>query len=125
MLFRISKWMVVASLMLTLGFHWAFLQSVAWVGMMVNFSTEGSVQQAIVKTFDGHHPCQLCKIVRAGKKSEDKQESKLNLKKLDFFSDGSMAFYFPPMPENQFVFLAPPSSRIAVPLSPPPRNLLA
>ena len=110
--------------MLTLGFHWAFLQSVAWVGMMVNFSSEGSVKEAIVKTFDGQHPCKLCKIVRDGKKSEDKQDLKLDLKKLDMFSGGSMAFYFPPMPNNQFVFLSPSSSRIIVPLSPPPLNLL-
>ncbi len=124
MLRRISKWGVVVALMLTLGFHWALLQSVAWVGMVVNYSQDGSVKQAITKTFDGHHPCSLCKMVRAGKKSESKQDLKLDLKKMDMVSDGSVGFYFPPMSANEFATFSQPPSRTVVPLSPPPRYLL-
>ena len=124
MLRRFAKWGVVAALMLTLGFHWAFLQSVAWVGMVVNYSQDGSVQQALVKTFDGQHLCPLCKMVKAGKSSESKQDLKLDLKKLDMFADASAEFYFPPVPVQCFEFHSHSSSHLSVSLAPPPRSLL-
>lgn len=78
---RVAKWLVVAALALTLGLHWAVLQSAAWVGMAVKFSQQDSLGVAIGKTFDGQHPCQLCKFVEDGKKSVPKDEfSKTSLK---------------------------------------------
>ncbi len=78
---RVAKWLVVAALALTLGLHWAVLQSAAWVGMAVKFSQDSSFGVALGKTFDGQHPCQLCKFVENGKKSAPKDEfSKVSLK---------------------------------------------
>ncbi|HKS37333.1 MAG TPA: hypothetical protein VJW76_09105 [Verrucomicrobiae bacterium] len=83
MIARLNKLVVVLMLTLTLGLHWAFLQSVAWVGMFVSFSAESPVSVALAKTFDGQHPCNLCKIVKEGKKAEQQQDTPKLLAKLD------------------------------------------
>lgn len=63
---------LVAALLLslTLGLHWAGLQSVAWVAMLVERTHEASFSLAVETTFDGRHPCRLCQVVEAGKSVE-------------------------------------------------------
>ena len=51
---------------------------------MVNYSHDGTVGEALVKTFDGKHPCALCKAIAAGKKSEKKSEFPVAGKKFEF-----------------------------------------
>ena len=74
MLFRLPRLAIAAALAFTIGLHWGFLQSVAWMGMVVNYSRDGSFVTAVEKTFDGEHPCALCKVIAKGKKSEKKSE---------------------------------------------------
>jgi hypothetical protein len=82
---RVAQATVALSLILTVGGHWFFLQSVAWAGMFAKFSQSCSVTEALVKTFNGKNPCKLCLTVQQGKKSEQKQET-INVEtKLDFF----------------------------------------
>ena len=38
----------------------ALLQVVAWGGMLVNYSREGSFIVAVERTFNGENPCALC-----------------------------------------------------------------
>jgi hypothetical protein len=71
---RFTRHCTALMLALTLGLHWTVLQSVAWVSMLVNYSAESSFAEAVVKTFDGKHPCQICVAVDAGKKSEREQQ---------------------------------------------------
>ena len=52
---RASKFLIVLALAFSLGLHWIFLQSVAWAGMVVNYSRTASLQEAVAKTFDGQH----------------------------------------------------------------------
>lgn len=61
-------------LVLSLGLHWALLQTVAWTGMIVSYSQGASFKEALSKTFDGKHPCCLCKVVQQGRAAEKKQE---------------------------------------------------
>lgn len=68
--------MTVAMLVLSLGLHWALLQTVAWTGMLITYARDGSLQEAVAKTFDGRHPCALCKVVKEGREEEQKQEQK-------------------------------------------------
>ena len=50
------------------GGHWAILQSVAWAGMLAEYTQEsGSVVTAIGQTFDGEHPCALCREIVVAK----------------------------------------------------------
>lgn len=71
----VCRWLTVLVLVLVTGGHWLALQSVAWAGMLIRYSLEGSVSQAMVRTFDGQHPCRLCKVVRQGRSEEQRQES--------------------------------------------------
>jgi hypothetical protein len=64
----------VAVLVLSLGLHWALLQTVAWTGMLLTYSRETSLSEAVTKTFDGQHPCALCKFIENGRAEEKEQE---------------------------------------------------
>ena len=96
MLARLGKVFVVFTLILTLSAHWALLQTVAWTTMLANNLHSGNIQQAMAKTFDGDHPCSLCKAIAAAKKSEQKKEISFEKQKLEF----------PPVQEN-LVLIAP------------------
>jgi hypothetical protein len=123
-LVRLGKFFVVFTLVTMLGGQWTMLQSIAWVGMIANYSENGTFKEALVKTFDGKHPCCLCKAIAAGKKSEKKNEFTMQMQKLEF----------PPAKEN-FVLIAPSQfhlfplvnsfadSLIQKPPTPPPRGL--
>ena len=49
------------------GGHWAVLQSVAWAGMLVEFSKNSNLGAAVSKTFSGKAPCKMCMAIEAGK----------------------------------------------------------
>lgn len=72
---RLCKSIVATLLIISIGGHWAILQSVAWVSMVVSFSKDSTIEAAVVKTFDGKHPCNICKMVRHGKAAEKKHEA--------------------------------------------------
>ena len=118
---KISKLLLVVMLCVTLGFHWGLLQSVAWIGMIVNYSCQGSIKEALSKTFDGQHPCPLCKLVREGKKSEKKPEAQQNVTKIDLFTQDSVVFDFPPLLASSFHFPMVAATRTDAPHLPPPR----
>jgi hypothetical protein len=119
---RFGKFLVVVALVATLGAHWALLQTVAWTTMLADNLQSSSLHEAVTKTFDGKHPCCLCKAITEGKKSEKKNEAvPANLKS-----------EFPPATESltlvaptQF-HLLPQADTFAEsithpPLTPPPR----
>ena len=123
---RLPKVLIALALAGSIGLHWTVLQAVAWAGMIVGYAQEAPLTEAVLKTFDGQHPCKLCKQIAKGKQSEKKSEYKSELSKLEFL-------YAP----FGFVFRAPVSFRevraaddAADPLThsppfPPPRNSLA
>lgn len=47
----------------SIGLHCAVVQMVGWVSMTVKYSKSNSLSEALVMTFDGSHPCELCKFV--------------------------------------------------------------
>jgi hypothetical protein len=121
---RFGKFCVIVALVLTTGAHWAVLQTVAWTTMLAGNLRTHPVCEAVTCTFDGQHPCCLCKAIAAGKKSEKKTEFTLQAQKLEF----------PPSPENftlvapSYFQLLPQTNIFAVsltfrPPTPPPRNL--
>ena len=71
----LARRMVVLLTCLSLGMHWAVLQGVAWTGMFLANLNQGTVTEAVEKTFDGEHPCPLCLAVKEGQKQE-KDDSK-------------------------------------------------
>ena len=70
---RIVRLVIVGTICLSLGLHWALLQGVAWAGMLVSFASKGTVIEAVQKTFDGQHGCPLRKKVKEGRSSNRKQ----------------------------------------------------
>ena len=82
---RLPKLVLSLSLSLSIGLHWALLQAVAWTGMVVIYSQTAPLTVALAKTFDGKHPCKLCKLVDAGKQTEQKQESQKTSAKVEYF----------------------------------------
>jgi hypothetical protein len=93
---RLGKIFLITALVTMLGAHWALLQTVAWTTMIADNLCTHSVKEAVTETFDGRHPCPLCRAIAAGKQSEKKTEFLLQSQKLEF----------PPVKEN-FVLIAP------------------
>ena len=123
MLLRFSKLLVVLTLTFSLGLHWTFLQSVAWLGMVVSYSQNATLNEALTKTFDGKHPCKLCKAVQEGKQTEKKQEVLKVETKLEFCLASKKLLLFPP---TVFTLLSVATdsalSRNESPPTPPPRG---
>lgn len=118
----------VILLVLSLGLHWTLLQTVAWTGMVINYSRGSSLDQAISMTFDGEHPCPMCKAIKQGKSEERERNQEITKSgKLELALPWTrVAFIFGSTPEA----IAPPAlsilhSRIQTPPSPPPKVGLA
>jgi hypothetical protein len=69
-LHRLGSVLMLVALLQICGGHWVVLQTVAWGGMIVDYSRDASLSAAVEKTFDGQHPCAICKSIAQGKKSE-------------------------------------------------------
>ena len=122
MLLRGGKWLTVCALVILIGGHWFALQSAAWLGMAVNFSKTESVSVALQKTFDGQHPCKLCKIVKAGKSAEKKRDLQKLEVKIDLQLVAGSCGLFPPRPIRHFTPVSEQAdSLVRAPLPPPPR----
>jgi len=100
-LFRFGHVLMLVALLAASGTHWAALQSVAWATMLAQNWQSAPLTQALEKTFDGKHPCPLCKVVAAGKAAEQKSDFALELKKLEY----------PPAPER-FILVGPSQFRL-------------
>jgi hypothetical protein len=106
----------------SIGLHWAFFQSVAWVGMVITYSQEGTLTEALVKTFDGKHPCPLCNHIAQAQKSQKKSDRHLEVKKLEFISAGQViALAGPTHFQVQSLGDSSPPQLSETPPVPPPR----
>lgn len=123
MLKRIGHVLLIVALVTTIGGHWALLQTVAWTTMLADNLQRDSFTDAVSKTFDGEHPCKMCKDISAGKKAEKQSEFSSMAKKLEFVSSparyvfaGSENFYL--LPDSG----TGASERSHRPPVPPPRS---
>lgn len=73
---RAVKIITVLLLALTLGLHWTLLQTIAWTGMIVSYSRDASLAEAVSRTFDGKHPCKMCKVIKQARAEEKQQQQK-------------------------------------------------
>ncbi len=126
MFLRFSKFLLVGVLAVSLGLHWMALQTVAWTTMLAaNLSCE-NFSTAVSNTFDGKHPCCMCKAIAAGKKSEKKKELTPGKTKLEYLPLERSCWLFTPAyfsltALNDFSAEAVFSK----PLLQPPRSVLA
>jgi hypothetical protein len=120
---RLSRLVVVAALTCSLGLHWAMLQSVAWVSMVVTYSQESPLKEAVAKTFDGKHPCPLCKEIAKGKQSERRHGAGIVVKKLEGASILPRLSLVPPVGFSETRWPSTEGARLAnAPLLPPPKH---
>jgi hypothetical protein len=78
-----ARLITICALCCAIGLHWVALQSIAWTAMIVDYSKSASLCQAIKQTFDGAHPCSLCRIVHGGKTAEKKSDPQFLTPKID------------------------------------------
>ena len=119
-----SQLLVVCALVVSIGAHWAALQSVAWVGMVISYSQTSPLAEAVQKTFDGQHPCKICKFVSEGKKSERKDTLLKTEIKVELFFVAAPALLYPPAsPAAGFALADSVPLRHFSPPTPPPKQL--
>ena len=116
MLARFGKCLVIVALVLITGAHWAALQTVAWTTMLANNVCRESFAQAVGSTFDGKHPCCLCRAIAAAKKSGKKSEAVSPVLKMEFPPAEKAVVFVPPAPFEPL----PPLAAFADSLSSPP-----
>jgi len=119
---RFSNLLLTVALASWLGVHWSLLQSIAWVGMVIKYSQGATMTEALSKTFDGEHPCALCKVITAGKKAEKKAAVLRPVQKLEFLAQCSTFAFFSP---SEFELLPTPVNSVRslayAPPTPPPK----
>ncbi len=121
----LAQRLVVLLVCLSLGMHWVLLQGVAWTGMLISFAREGTVIEAVQKTFDGQHGCALCAKVKEGRESsqEEPGQSGQSLKKIDAVLVEITKLVMPAAKTISFVFLREEGEkRTRRPEMPPPRR---
>ncbi len=64
---------MVLALSFSMGLPSVFMQGAAWARMLVSFSKEAPLTESLAMTFDGLHPCGLCKAVEREETSKKKQ----------------------------------------------------
>jgi len=100
-----KSFVLILTLLAVTGGQWVMLQSAAWAGMLVNNLRTQSLSCAVSKTFDGKHPCPLCKAIESGKKSEKKSDVEIKITRMEF----------PPAEVCRHVLALKDSRRAAVP----------
>ncbi|WP_395717637.1 hypothetical protein [Prosthecobacter sp.] len=121
----LAQRLVVMLVCLSLGMHWVLLQGVAWTGMIISFASQGTVLEAVEKTFDGQHGCALCAKVKEGRESSQKEpgQSSQSLKKIDAVLVEITKLVTPAAKTISFVFLREEGEKRTLrPEMPPPRR---
>lgn len=67
--------LLAVSLLLLMQGPAVLLQEVAWVNMLISYSQEGGLRRGVIETFDGAHPCGLCKTVEKMRQQNDEDPS--------------------------------------------------
>lgn len=65
--------LLTTALVFALKLHLPALQVVAWTGMVVKYAQSVPLGEALEMTFDGDHPCPLCRVIRKAQ-TADHQE---------------------------------------------------
>jgi hypothetical protein len=121
---RIHRILIVCLLSWSLGFQWFCLQSVAWASMLVQRTVQSDWHEAFRTTFDGQHPCQLCRVVQSVQSAEDDSAGPLHVPQLELMSVWETTPSVASRPQTVPVFGDPAEfpQRGTRPPIPPPRS---
>jgi len=122
---RLPRLLIALALASSIGLQWGVLQTMAWVGMVVTYSQQSSFSEALAKTFDGNHPCKLCKRVAQGRQSGKPVGLQPDGKKFEFSYTCLVFIFKAPTRFWEIRSLPIEAERLAeAPLVPPPKTLL-
>ena len=99
------------AMFVVVGGHFAIYQGVAWAQMVWTYSqTTGSISQAVSDTFDGKHPCTMCKrIVKTNKEQDTKKHSLRTIhKRMLVWTEGEKHLVEAPLVRRQHSYLSLP-----------------
>jgi hypothetical protein len=122
----VARVVAIFALCCAIGLQWLALQSIAWTAMIIDYSKQGSLCHAIVKTLDGAHPCSLCHIVNRGKADEKKSDVQFPTPKIDIICTQRTITLLRPF--THFDYSTRDFSFAVIgysPAVPPPRNYFA
>jgi len=121
---RLGHYLLIFALLGATGTHWMVLQTVAWSGMLADNLRGGSLSEAVSRTFDGQHPCELCRQIATGKRAEQKSTFVGVKLKLEFVKGSAMTpLQSPRLAGLSALAAIGPHSRLNQPAVPPPRSL--
>ena len=92
---RLGRCVLIVAMFFAIGGHWLVLQTVPWGGMIVDYSRAAGLTAAVEKTFDGQHPCGMCKSITETRKSEKKGDSFVVIKKVEMFQQKAAPWFAP------------------------------
>lgn len=72
---RLLHAFIALALFTAANLHLPALQVVAWTGMIISYSKDRTLAEAVSMTFDGEHPCPMCKTI---KKQQSERTEKIN-----------------------------------------------
>jgi hypothetical protein len=102
---KIASLFVSLALFFIMGGPWAVLQTIAWAKMVVEYSRDTSVGEALSKTFDGEHPCGMCKKISKVRSEERKSPALVfQIKKDGPFISLKSVGLTPPMETKTILF---------------------
>ena len=121
---RFHRILIVCLLGWSLGFQWFSLQAVAWGSMLVQRTVQSDWKDAVQTTFDGQHPCELCRVVQSAQAEDDDPSGSPRVPQLEWISDGEstpgVEVCLRPVPV--YATVSPASQRGTRPPVPPPRS---
>ncbi len=123
---RILKPLVTILLVFSVSMPWTLLQSIAWIGMTIDYSAENGIGAAIEKTLSSEIQCQLCEIVEQSAHADDEGSTSLPKNhKLELALQSPAKIYLISSPPVMNGYLKHLSECFNAPLpKPPPRGLL-
>jgi hypothetical protein len=119
---KAGRLLLVVALLVSCGAHWLVLQSIAWTAMLVENSQRTTLVEAVKRTFDGTHPCGLCKQIAGGKQQEKKSDTPLFAGKIELIYEPHAIALHPPRLEQELPSLMQSApAYFPPPLLQPPR----
>lgn len=116
---RFGTLLMCVAMFFIAGGHWAVLQSIAWAGMLSDYSRGESFGAAVEKTFSGKYPCPMCRKIAAAQKKQERSTPMLKVeKKAEVFLVTRAVALVPPPPLWELVprsLRTPPPLRFAPP----------
>ena len=105
----------------------ASVQVAAWCGMVVDYSRGTTLAHGLEETFDGAHPCALCRRVAETKKAGSPEVRTELVKEMKCVPPDSVAVVRPVPPKAVVFFVSVFFGlfRVDAPPTPPPRSAMA